>query len=62
MLFSSIDLDAPGKQQGYLQVPYSHNLGGWANVMIPMTVLPNSAGPPHESAVGELGRNGRSDC
>ena len=45
MLFSSIDLDAPGKQQGYLQVPYSHNLGGWANVMIPMTVISNGAGP-----------------
>ena len=45
MLFSSINLDASGKQQGYLQVPYSHNLGGWANVMIPMTVISNGAGP-----------------
>jgi predicted deacylase len=45
MLFSSIHLDAPGKQQGHLQVPYSHNLGGWANVMIPMTVIANGTGP-----------------
>ena len=45
MLFSSINLDASGKQQGYLQVPYSHNLGGWANVVIPMTVISNGAGP-----------------
>lgn len=45
MLFSSITLDSPGKQQGYLQVPYSHNLGGWANVMIPITVIANGTGP-----------------
>ena len=35
MLFTSVDFQKPGKQQGFLQVPYSHNLGGWANVMIP---------------------------
>lgn len=45
MLFSSISLDSLGKQQGYLQVPYSHNLGGWANVMIPITVIANGTGP-----------------
>lgn len=45
MLFTSLNLDLPGKQQGFLQVPYSHNLGGWANVMIPMTVVANGAGP-----------------
>jgi len=45
MLFTSLNLDSNGKQQGFLQVPYSHNLGGWANVMIPMTVLANGQGP-----------------
>ena len=45
LLFSSINLDASGKQQGYLQVPYSDNLGGWANEMIPMTIIANGAGP-----------------
>jgi len=30
MIHTSIDLDREGKQQGFLQVPYSHNLGGWA--------------------------------
>ncbi len=45
MLFTSLDLTASGKQQGFLQVPYSHNLGGWANVMIPITVVANGAGP-----------------
>ena len=45
MVITSLDLDKPGKQQGFLQVPYSHNLGGWANVMIPITVLSRGKGP-----------------
>ncbi len=45
MLFTSIDFQKPGKQQGFLQVPYSHNLGGWANVMIPITTVANGTGP-----------------
>ncbi len=45
MLFTSLDLYADGKQQGFLQVPYSHNLGGWANVMIPITIVANGPGP-----------------
>jgi predicted deacylase len=45
MIFTSLNLEADGKQHGYLQVPYSHNLGGWANVMIPMTIIANGQGP-----------------
>jgi predicted deacylase len=45
MITTQIDLSRQGKQQGYLQVPYSHNLGGWANVMIPMTVITRGSGP-----------------
>lgn len=45
MLFTLINFEQPGKQQGFLQVPYSHNLGGWANVMIPITVIVNGPGP-----------------
>lgn len=45
MVITSLDLNQPGKQQGFLQVPYSHNLGGWANVMIPITVVARGAGP-----------------
>ena len=45
MVITSLDFDKPGKQQGFLQVPYSHNLGGWANVMIPITVIVNGKGP-----------------
>jgi predicted deacylase len=45
MIHTSLDLDKPGKQQGFLQVPYSHNLGGWANVMIPISVVARGKGP-----------------
>ena len=45
MIITSLDFDKPGKQQGFLQVPYSHNLGGWANVMIPITVVARGKGP-----------------
>ncbi len=45
MLFTSIDFQKPGKQQGFMQVPYSHNLGGWANVMIPITTVASGSGP-----------------
>ncbi len=45
MLHTTIDFHKPGKQQGFLQVPYSHNLGGWANVMIPVTTIASGTGP-----------------
>jgi len=45
MTFTSLDFDRLGKQQGFLQVPYSHNLGGWANVFIPTTVVARGKGP-----------------
>ena len=45
MVFTTIDFERDGKQQGFLQVPYSHNLGGWANVMVPLTVVRRGEGP-----------------
>ncbi|MBX7211407.1 MAG: succinylglutamate desuccinylase/aspartoacylase family protein [Verrucomicrobiaceae bacterium] len=45
MVITSLGFDKPGKQQGFLQVPYSHNLGGWANVMIPCTIVARGKGP-----------------
>lgn len=45
MVVTSLDFDRPGRQQGFLQVPYSHDLGGWANVMIPCTVIARGRGP-----------------
>ena len=45
MVFTTLAFEQTGKQQGFLQVPYSHNLGGWANVMVPMTVVAQGRGP-----------------
>lgn len=44
MINTSLDFNKPGKQQSFLQVPYSHNLGGWANVMIPITLVARGKG------------------
>src|SRR5690349_1604895 len=44
MIVTSIDYDRPGKQQGYLRAPYSYNLSGWANLMIPITVVKHGSG------------------
>jgi len=58
MLHTSIDWNKPGKQQGFLRVPYSHNLGGWANVMIPVTTIaPDSLGVSSGPSVLILGGN-----
>src|SRR5437870_3172577 len=43
-LYATVDFDKPGKQIGYVGVPYSHNLGGWANMMLPIAVLNNGTG------------------
>jgi N-alpha-acetyl-L-2,4-diaminobutyrate deacetylase len=43
-LYATVDFEQPGKQFGYVGVPYSHNLGGWANLMLPIAVLANGAG------------------
>ncbi len=45
MIVTNIDYEAPGKQHGYLRAPYSHNLAGWANLMIPITVVNQGPGP-----------------
>ncbi|MSQ94919.1 MAG: hypothetical protein EXR98_10250 [Gemmataceae bacterium] len=44
-IHSSIDWTKPGKQQGHLYIPYSYNLAGWANLMVPVTTLANGEGP-----------------
>jgi predicted deacylase len=43
-LYATVDFDRPGKQLGYVGVPYSHNLGGWANLMLPIAVIANGSG------------------
>jgi predicted deacylase len=42
---STVDLDAPGRQVGRLQVPRSTNESGWANLYIPLVCLANGRGP-----------------
>ena len=42
----SVPLDAPiGKHPGHHAIPYSHNLGGWANLLVPLCVISNGPGP-----------------
>lgn len=43
-IYSTVDFARPGKQVGFLGVPYSHNLGGWANLMLPVCVIANGSG------------------
>jgi len=45
MINTTLNFSALGKQQGFLQVPYSHNLGGWANIFIPCTIVARGKGP-----------------
>lgn len=42
---ATVDYQRPGKQHGHLYVPYSYNLGGWANLLVPITVISNGSGP-----------------
>ncbi len=43
-IHATVDYDRPGKQLGHLCVPYSYNLAGWANLLIPVAVLNNGQG------------------
>ncbi len=42
---STIEYGRPGKHVGHLYVPYSYNLGGWANLMLPVGMVANGSGP-----------------
>lgn len=43
---TDIDFNQPqGKQCGHLAIPYSHNLGGWANLRVPIAMIRNGEGP-----------------
>ncbi len=45
-IHTDIDYSQPrGKQCGHLAVPYSHNLGGWANLRIPLCLIRGGPGP-----------------
>jgi N-alpha-acetyl-L-2,4-diaminobutyrate deacetylase len=42
---ADVDFEKDGKQQEYLRIPYSHNLAGWANILVPITIVKNGSGP-----------------
>ncbi len=44
-IHASVDYTASGKQHGHLFIPYSYNLAGWANLMVPITVIGRGNGP-----------------
>lgn len=44
-IHTTLQYDAKGKQSGHLAIPYSHNLGGWANLLVPVSVIANGDGP-----------------
>src|SRR5206468_6198792 len=41
----SIDLDAPGKQVGRLELPRSNNTSGWSHLYIPIVSIKGGDGP-----------------
>lgn len=41
----TIDLDAPGRQLGHLQLPRSSNTSGWSSLWIPIVSVANGTGP-----------------
>ena len=45
MIRCSIELNIPGRHLGHLYIPYSHNLAGWANLMVPIGVIHGGQGP-----------------
>lgn len=40
----TVDLQAEGKQHGFLKLPYSHDGSAWGAVMIPISVIRNDSG------------------
>ena len=41
----TVDLDRPGRQAGYLELPRSGNTAGWAATWIPIACVANGTGP-----------------
>lgn len=44
-IHATVDFKRPGKQHGHLCVPYSYNLGGWASLLVPVSVIAGGKGP-----------------
>ncbi len=45
-IHTEIDFTRTGtKQRGHLAIPYSYNMGGWANLLVPICMIQNGSGP-----------------
>lgn len=55
-VYCDVDFDRPGRQHGHLYLPFSYNLAGWANLMVPITVLNGQRGGP--TALALAGNHG----
>ncbi len=55
-IHATVDYDQPGKQHGHLCVPYSYNLAGWANLLVPCTVINGVS--PGRTALAMAGNHG----
>ena len=44
-IHTPVDLDAPGKQTGYLSLPHSTNESAWGAIRVPVAVIANGTGP-----------------
>ena len=44
-IHTDLEYGRDGKQSSHLAIPYSHNLGGWANLRIPVASIRNGEGP-----------------
>jgi N2-acetyl-L-2,4-diaminobutanoate deacetylase len=42
---ATVDFAADGVQHGFLKLPYSHDRSAWGQIMIPITLVRNGAGP-----------------
>jgi ectoine utilization protein EutE len=54
-VYTEIDYDKEGKQQGYLRLPHSRDNSGWGNLFMPITVLKNGRGPTALIVAGNHG-------
>ena len=61
---STIDFEQDGQQHGFLKLPHSHDESAYGSVMIPISMVKNSEGPPLSSPgeITEMNTKARSSC
>src|SRR5215813_10891137 len=43
--FTTVDLDKPGKQVGFVMIPHSPNDDAWGVTRVPIAIISNGKGP-----------------